>query len=54
MLFEECPTTLRWGVQEVSTVAGVTDIVVPSPSGLNRMDFEELVDQYRALIPFLS
>ena len=44
----------EWGVQEVSAVAGVTDIVVPSPSGLNRMNFEELVDHYRALIPFLS
>ena len=44
----------EWGVQEVSAVAGVTDIVVPSPSGLNRMNFEELVDHYRALTPFLS
>ena len=44
----------EWGVQEVSAVAGVTDIVVPSPSGLNRMNFEELLDHYRALVPFLS
>ncbi len=42
-----------WGVQEVSAVPGVTDVVVPSPSGLNRMRFEELVDHYRALAPFL-
>jgi G:T/U-mismatch repair DNA glycosylase len=41
-------------VQEVSAVAGVTDVVVPSPSGLNRMTFEELVDHYRALMPYLS
>jgi hypothetical protein len=41
-------------VQEVSAVPGVTDIIVPSPSGLNRMNFEELVDHYRALMPFLS
>jgi TDG/mug DNA glycosylase family protein len=43
-----------WGVQEDSAVTGVTDVVVPSPSGLNRMRFEELVDHYRALAPFLS
>jgi double-stranded uracil-DNA glycosylase len=43
-----------WGVQEDSAVTGVTDVVVPSPSGLNRMRFEELVDHYRVLVPFLS
>lgn len=43
-----------WGVQPASTVPGVTDVVVPSPSGLNRMRFEELVDHYRALVPFLE
>jgi double-stranded uracil-DNA glycosylase len=42
-----------WGVQDASAVPGVTDVVVPSPSGLNRMRFEELVDHYRALPPFL-
>jgi TDG/mug DNA glycosylase family protein len=41
-----------WGVQEASTVPGVTDVVVPSPSGLNRMRFEELVDHYRILESF--
>jgi TDG/mug DNA glycosylase family protein len=45
---------IGWGVQEDSAVTGVTDVVVPSPSGLNRMRFEELVDHYRALAPFLS
>ena len=44
---------VRWGVQEISAVPGVTDVVVPSPSGLNRMRFEELIDHYRALAPFL-
>ena len=44
---------VSWGVQENSAVPGVTDVVVPSPSGLNRMRFEELVDHYRALAPFL-
>jgi TDG/mug DNA glycosylase family protein len=43
-----------WGVQENSAVTGVTDVVVPSPSGLNRMSFDELVDHYRTLAPFLS
>ena len=43
-----------WGVQPASVVAGVTDVVVPSPSGLNRMRFEELVDHYRALASFLK
>ena len=43
-----------WGVQETSAVPGVTDVVVPSPSGLNRMRFEELVEHYRTLAPFLA
>ncbi len=43
-----------WGVQEASAVPGVTDVVVPSPSGLNRMRFEELVEHYRTLTPFLA
>ena len=43
-----------WGVQETSAVPGVTDVVVPSPSGLNRMRLEELVDHYRKLAPFLA
>ena len=45
---------VAWGLQPVSAVEGVTDVVVPSPSGLNRMRFEELVDHYRALAPFLD
>ncbi len=45
---------VAWGVQPASAVPGVTDIVVPSPSGLNRMRFEELVDHYRVLGPFLQ
>ena len=43
----------NWGVQENSAVSGVTDVVVPSPSGLNRMCFEELVDHYRGLAPLV-
>ena len=38
-----------WGLQENPAVTGVTDVVVPSPSGLNRMSFEELVEHYRVL-----
>ncbi len=44
---------VSWGVQDDPAVPGVTDVVVPSPSGLNRMRFEELVEHYRALAPFL-
>jgi TDG/mug DNA glycosylase family protein len=40
-----------WGLQENPAVPGVTDVVVPSPSGLNRMSFEELVEHYRELAP---
>jgi double-stranded uracil-DNA glycosylase len=43
-----------WGVQEVPAVPGVTDVVVPSPSGLNRMLFDELVEHYRTLKPLLA
>jgi TDG/mug DNA glycosylase family protein len=43
-----------WGVQEAPAVPGVTDVVVPSPSGLNRMLFDELVEHYRALSTFLT
>ena len=43
-----------WGVQERPAVPGVTDVVVPSPSGLNRMTFDELVEHYRVLTPFLA
>jgi TDG/mug DNA glycosylase family protein len=43
-----------WGVQPAPAVPGVTDVVVPSPSGLNRMRFEELVEHYRVLAQFLE
>lgn len=42
-----------WGVQAEPAVPGVADVVVPSPSGLNRMRFEELVERYRVLAPYL-
>ncbi len=42
-----------WGVQETPAVPGVTDAVVPSPSGLNRMVFDELVEHYEVLVPFV-
>jgi TDG/mug DNA glycosylase family protein len=44
---------VTWGLQETSAVRDVIDVVVPSPSGLNRMLFEELVDHYRVLGPLL-
>ena len=47
-------TKVGWGVQEARAVPGVVDVVVPSPSGLNRMLFDELVEHYRALAPFVS
>ena len=47
-------SNVAWGVQDAAAIPGVTDVVVPSPSGLNRMRIEELVDHYRALTPFLS
>lgn len=43
-----------WGLQEQPAVPGVTDVVVPSPSGLNRMTFEELVEHYRVLAGFVE
>ena len=45
---------VSWGVQESVAVPGVADVVVPSPSGLNRMLFGELVEHYRVLAPFLA
>ncbi|HEX5849776.1 MAG TPA: mismatch-specific DNA-glycosylase [Rubrobacter sp.] len=45
---------VEWGLQPESAVRGVTDVVVPSPSGLNRMRFDELVDHYSALEPLLE
>ena len=45
---------VSWGVQPDAAVPGVTDVVVPSPSGLNRMRFEELVEHYRALALLLA
>jgi len=47
-------SAVSWGIQPDSVVPDVTDIVVPSPSGLNRMTFDELVEQYRVLTTFLE
>ena len=44
---------IAWGVQDAPAVPGVIDVFVPSPSGLNRMRFDELVDHYRTLAPFV-
>jgi double-stranded uracil-DNA glycosylase len=45
---------VEWGVQPACAVSDVTDVVVPSPSGLNRMRFPDLVDHYRPLTGFLG
>ena len=45
---------VSWGVQDAPAVPGIIDVAVPSPSGLNHMRFEELVDHYRVLTPFLA
>lgn len=45
---------VAWGVRSAGVVPGVVDVVVPSPSGLNRMRFEELVEHYRTLNRFLN
>lgn len=45
---------VEWGAQPESAVPGVTDLVVPSPSGLNRMRLPELVEHYRPLREFLD
>lgn len=42
-----------WGAQPEPAVEGVADVVVPSPSGLNRMAFDELVEHYRVLVPLV-
>ena len=46
-------TKVSWGVQEEPAVPGVTDVVLPSPSGLNRMSFDDLVGHYREVVPLL-
>lgn len=43
-----------WGAQLDGVVEGVSDVVVPSPSGLNRMRFEQMVEHYRPLRRFLG
>ena len=47
-------TAITWGIQSDSAVPGITDIVVPSPSGLNRMTFAELVAHYQVLTTLLE
>lgn len=40
---------VAWGIQPEPAVAGVLDIVVPSPSGLNRMTFEQMLAHYETV-----
>lgn len=39
----------QWGRQELSVLPGMIDFVLPNPSGLNRMSFQEQVHYYREL-----
>src|SRR4051794_9311605 len=52
-LFRRTTRTI-WGIQPEAAVPGVIDVVLPSPSGLNRMRFEQLVEHYRVLVPLLA
>lgn len=47
-------SSVDWGVQPRSVVEGVIDVVVPSPSGLNRMTFDQIVDHYRPLVAYID
>ncbi|MBP2231597.1 TDG/mug DNA glycosylase family protein [Azospirillum agricola] len=38
-----------WGVQDSALFVGVADVVVPSPSGLARLPFEEKLRWYKAV-----
>lgn len=40
---------VSWGLQPVETVPGVTDFLLPNPSGLNRMPIGDQLDIYREL-----
>ena len=42
------------GLTRGPAVPGVTEVVVPSPSGLNRMSEAQPVEHYRVLVPFLE
>jgi TDG/mug DNA glycosylase family protein len=44
---------VTWGIQPEPVIPGVIDIVLPSPSGLNRMTFEQLVDHYKVVASLL-
>jgi TDG/mug DNA glycosylase family protein len=44
---------IGWGIQPDPVVGGVTDIVLPSPSGLNRMTFDQLVEHYEVVATML-
>lgn len=44
---------VAWGIQPESAVPGVIDVVVPSPSGLNRMTLDEMLTHYRTVADLL-
>lgn len=45
---------LEWGLQPGSVCDGITDFVLPNPSGLNRMPLADQVSHYQALARLLS
>ncbi len=45
---------IKCGLQPVGAVAGVTDFVVPSPSGLTRILFQDQLAYYRELVQLME
>ncbi|MDQ1145597.1 TDG/mug DNA glycosylase family protein [Bacillus sp. SORGH_AS 510] len=45
---------IPWGAQEESVLAGITDFVAPSSSGLVRMKMDEIVEIYKQVNQFIS
>lgn len=43
-----------WGIQDSYPVQGVTDFVVPNPSGLNRMSFTDQLQHYAQLHQYVQ
>jgi TDG/mug DNA glycosylase family protein len=44
----------HWGLQPAAMIQGVTDFLLPNPSGLNRMPFGTQLEIYRKLKELLS
>ena len=44
---------IAWGIQPEPALPGIIDVVVPSPSGLNRMTLDEMLTHYRTVADLL-